>query len=164
MHAVSKAIQGDFSVSRQFQLPSEVHSLSISTGSAIDYLVVNFWNAQTVEVYSVKGLLESTSDAFTDNILSRVNVGDYAAFTALDIDKVHVFSLFGNSYLIVALSNGYVLGFNLYPDAVQSGTELQIVRLSTVFKCGNIVEVVNQPHKDAILLTSDSGSFLLSVD
>ena len=38
------------------------------------------------------------------------------------------------------------------------------MRLSQVFKCGNIAESVTMPHPSAILLTSDSSSFLLSVD
>lgn len=111
--------------------------------------------------------MESTSDSFSDNQIARVNVEDYAPFTALDVDQVHVHTLAGSTYLIVTLSNGYVLGLNFYPNALQapaSSTEVQIVRLSTVFKCGNIVEVITKPHKDAILLTSDSASFILSVD
>ena len=64
--------------------------------------------------------MESTSNAISDNILVRVNVADYAPFQALDVDQVHVFTLVGLSYLIVTLSNGYVLCFNLYPNALKA--------------------------------------------
>ena len=166
--SIAKVKENEFQVSRQFQLPNEVHSMSVVDSEESQYLVLNFWNTQTVDLYSIKDLLESTSNSFLDNQIAKVNVEDYAPFTALDIDQVHVFTLAGSPYLIVTLSNGYVLGLNLYPNALKAptanSTELQIVRLSTVFKCGNIVEVISKLHEDAILLTSDSASFILSVD
>lgn len=80
---------------------------------------------------------------------------------------MHAFTIRELSFLIVTLSNGYVLCFNLYPNALKSAAnsaDVQIVRLSQVFKCGNIVDNVSMPHPDAILLTSDSESFMLTVD
>ena len=81
-----------------------------------------------------------------------------------------MFTLCSLSYLIVTLSNGYVLCFNLYTNALaktdqQNETaKLQIVRLSQVFKSGSIVDSVSMPDPEVILLTSDSQSFILSVD
>lgn len=120
-----------------------------------------------MDIYELKGLLESTSDAISDNVLVKVNLADYAPFQALDVDQVHVFSLAGHSYLIVTLSNGYLLCFNLYLNALKAtsaSSEVQIVRLTQVFKCGNIVELITKPHPDAILITSDSQSFILSTE
>ena len=74
---------------------------------------------------------------------------EYAPFKALEIDMVRVFELNGLSYLIVTLSNGFVLCFNLYVNALKStnsqftGDSVQIVRLSQVFKCGNIIESIS---------------------
>lgn len=74
----------------------------------------------------------------------------------------------------MTLSNGYVLCFNLYTNALTKTqasseqttetTRLQVVRLSQVFKSGNIVESVSMPDPDVVLLTSDSQSHLISVD
>ena len=41
---------------------------------------------------------------------------------------------------------------------------MQIVRLSQAFQAGSIVETVMKPQEDAVLLTSDSKSYILSVD
>ena len=38
------------------------------------------------------------------------------------------------------------------------------MRLSQVFRAGSIVEQVSKPHDEAVLLTSDTHSFMLSVD
>ena len=160
-------------VARQFQLTQEVHSLSITTNpDNSQYLAMNYWNTQSVDLYEVSGLLESPSDDITDGLLVKINVEDFAPFKALDLDQVHVFNLDGLSYLVVTLSNGYVLCFNLYPNALKASSAVigsgeatvQIVRLSQVFKSGNIVESVSMPHPNAVLLTSDSQSFILSVD
>ena len=74
-----------------------------------------------------------------------------------------MFNLQRLSYLIVTLSNGYVLCFNLYTNALTKAAstadetaKMQIVRLSQVFKSGSIVESVSMPDPDIILLTSDS--------
>ena len=60
-------------------------------------------------------------------------------------------------YLLVGLSNGYVICFNLY-------TSQNSVRLCQVFKSGNIVSSIGMPSPDSVLVTSDQNSFLLSVD
>ena len=54
-------------VARQFQLTQEVHSLSITTNpDNSQYLAMNYWNTQSVDLYEVSGLLESPSDDITD--------------------------------------------------------------------------------------------------
>ena len=106
-----------------------MHSLSIASPEDLQYLVINFWNTQSVDLYELKGLLESSTGDINDNMLAKVNVEEFAPFSALDVDQVHVFTLVGLSYLIVTLSNGYVLCFNLYPNAAKA-TQAQIVRLS----------------------------------
>ena len=75
-----------------------------------------------MDIYEVRCLLDSTSDAISDNVLAKVNVADYAPFQALDVDQVHVFSLVGHSYLIVTLSNGYLLCFNFYLNALKASS------------------------------------------
>ena len=47
---------------------------------------MNNWNTQSVDIYELKGLLDSSSDAIVDKLLVRVNIEDYAPFSALDVD------------------------------------------------------------------------------
>ena len=74
----------------------------------------------------LKALIESPSDDITDSLSVSVNIEEYAPFKALDIDQVHAFSLAGQAYLIVTLSNGYVLCFNLYLNAFRASTQTSI--------------------------------------
>ena len=109
-------------MARQFQLGSEVHNVAISNPDNAQYLILNNWNTQSIEIFGLKGLLESSSDAISDGQLAKVDIEDFAPFSALDVDQVHVFTLCGFSYLIVTLSNGYVLCFNLYTNALAKTT------------------------------------------
>ena len=94
--------------------------MALADPEANQYLVLHFWNHQSVNLYEVKALLQSPSDQLADSLMAKVDIDDFAPFKALDIDQVHAFQLSGFSYLIVTLSNGYVLCFNLYPAALQA--------------------------------------------
>ena len=101
-----------------------MHSLAVSDPAAdSQYLVAHFWNHQTVNLYEMKALLSSPSDQLVDSLTAKVNIDDFAPFKALDIDQVHAFQLASFSYLIVTLSNGYVLCFNLYPSALKAAAD-----------------------------------------
>ena len=86
IYNVAQVLSNQIVVARQFQLTSEVHSMAISGPDNDQYLVMNNWNTQSVDIYELKGLLESPSDAITDKLLVRVNIEDYAPFSALDVD------------------------------------------------------------------------------
>ena len=44
IYNVSQVITNEITVARQFQLPQEVHSLSIASPEDSQYLVMNYWN------------------------------------------------------------------------------------------------------------------------
>ena len=73
-------------------------------------------------MYEVRVLQSSPSDSIVDSLLAALDIEDFAPFKALEIDQVNAFQLSGYSYLIVTLSNGYVLCFNLYPRALQAAS------------------------------------------
>ena len=60
--------------------------MAISSPENDQHLVMNNWNTQSVEIYGLKGLLESSSDAISDGLLVRVNIEDFAPFSALEVD------------------------------------------------------------------------------
>jgi len=99
-----------------------VHSLSIIETDQNEYLVLNYWNDQSIELFDLSDLVASSSDALNDSRKAQINVEDYAPFKALEVDKVHAFAINGLSYLIVTLSNGYVICFNLYPKALKAAS------------------------------------------
>ena len=46
--------------------------------------------------------------------MAKIDIAGYAPFMALDVDQSKTVRLGSNDYLIVSLSNGYVICFNLY--------------------------------------------------
>lgn len=60
--------------------------MAISNPDKEQYLVLNSWNTQSVELYGLKAFLESSSDSISDNLLVRVNIEEFAPFSALDVD------------------------------------------------------------------------------
>jgi hypothetical protein len=81
-----------------------------------------------------------------------VNLGDY-----------------GDVYLLVGLSNGYLLCFNLYLSLLKSGIKLSeeelaqaSVRLCNVFKVGNVYENTKQIDQYSVQVVSDKGLSVLN--
>jgi hypothetical protein len=73
--------------------------------------------------------------------------------------------------MLVGLSNGYLICFNLYLQLLNSKANLSqddlkhaLVRLSNVFKVGNVFDSIRACTDDLIQLSSDKGVFLLSQD
>lgn len=86
IYNVKQLLANDLTVARSFLLNAEVHSMAISNPETEQYLVVNYWNSQSVDILSLRRLIESPSDAFTDELLVQVAIEDYAPFSALDLD------------------------------------------------------------------------------
>jgi len=77
-------------------------------------ICTNFWNQSTVNFYDTHQLVQQTTSTLEDCLLSKIDIAGYAPFMALDVDQSKTVRLGSLDYLIVSLSNGYVICFNLY--------------------------------------------------
>lgn len=139
----------------------EVHS--ISTCHDADLFAINFWNESSIKIF------RASDQSFKQEL--EIDITAYAPFESLQIAQVLTVNLGDNGdvYLLVGLSNGYLLCFNLYLSLLKSGIKLSAeelaqasVRLCNVFKVGNVYECAKQVDQHKVQVVSDKGLSILN--
>lgn len=72
-------------------------------------LLISHWNSNIIEV----------RDAGNWDLLSKVDVADYAPYASLEIDQVATSLILDAHFLFVGLRNGTLLILNVYPQILQ---------------------------------------------
>ncbi len=71
-----------------------------------DSLLITHWNSNIIEVRDVKSW----------ELLSKIDVADYAPYLSLEIDQVATGLISNAHFLFVGLRNGTLLIMNVYPQ------------------------------------------------
>lgn len=75
-----------------------------------NFLLVSYWNSNHIFI----------RDALSWDLLSQINISEYAPFVSLEIDQVVTAFIDGNHFIFVGLRNGTLLILNVYPQVLKS--------------------------------------------
>jgi len=134
----------------------EVHDIDITTvDNSQDVVLISYWNQTIVNLFLMPNLKKP---------LLSFDLTDYVSFPAFQIELGKFGKIGSDHYLLLALSNGFLLSFNFYQHLIGNFQQLgldpkMMVRLCNIFKIGaSITDIQNE--KDHFIVCADTPKIL----
>jgi hypothetical protein len=99
----------DLSLVRTIEVEAEAHCFAFIKGT--DLLVLTHWNSSVVTIMDVAQW----------KIVQTIDLQEFAPYRVLEIETVFTAHILAFDYLLLGLSNGMLLAFNLYPSIFGQG-------------------------------------------
>ncbi|CDW87205.1 UNKNOWN [Stylonychia lemnae] len=141
----------------KFGQDKQIHDISlIHISKDLNLLVVCYWNVSKISVYRLPNIREP---------IYEINLLDFINFQSFQIDKIKMLKLNSDFYLLVALTNGFLLSFNFYPQLILNlqtyGLDPRMmIRLSNIKKIGDYIHKIVQLDEHSGFICSDNSQLI----